>query len=85
VVAIYDFGIAAAVLPAVVAASKGFKDSVYRSLFKACFTANVIAAVIQVSSNNNKLLYIDGWVMGLAFLALWTMLLLNRQTIVSKS
>jgi hypothetical protein len=83
--AMYDFGMAAAVLPAVTAAGKAIKSSVYHSLFMAGWSAIVIGGVIQVSSNDIKLLYIDGWVMGLVYLALWTSFLLNRRAALGKA
>ena len=73
---IYIFGLAITVLPAIDALASRFRDG-YAMLVHYGFIVQVMAGVILLTSTNPLVLYIDGWVIGIVYLLLWTSLLFS--------
>lgn len=77
--ALYIFGISLTALPAINALASKFGKIHYAHLVQYGFTALVVGSVILVSSVNTTLLYLNGWVMGIVYLVLWTSLVLHSK------
>jgi hypothetical protein len=76
---IYIFGLGLTVLPAAAALASRFNNSGYGRLIHYGFIAQVMGGIILLTSNNILVLTIDGWIIGLTYLLMWTTLLFNQK------
>ena len=70
VVAMYIGAFAGALLPAVNAVAGQMKDATLKTITRVGFTAIIIGGVVLVSSLDDDLQTINGWIMGIAFVSL---------------
>lgn len=70
IVAMYIGAFAAALLPAINAVASQLKDKVLRGITRLCFTVLAIGGIVLVTSLDDSLQTINGWVMGLSFITL---------------
>jgi len=81
---LYIFALMIAGLPAVDLLASKFK-SYYSSLVRYIFIIEVVGGIILITSKDLQALYIAGWIMGLAYLVLWTSLLFSKKAWASIS
>lgn len=74
----YIFGLVITSLPAIYAVASKFK-SYYASLIRLCFPIEVIGGIILITTTDSQVLYLTGWIMGIAYFALWSPLLFGRK------
>jgi heme/copper-type cytochrome/quinol oxidase subunit 4 len=70
IIALYIGAFAAALLPAINAVSQQMKDKSLRAVTQLGFTILAIGGIVLVTSYDDSLQTINGWVMGLTFVAL---------------
>lgn len=80
---LYIFGLTLTALPAIDALAATF-TSWYASLIRYGFIAQVAGGIILITAAdsgaaNTLSLYLAGWIMGLSYLALWTVFLLHKK------
>lgn len=73
----YIFGLALTALPALDLVASKFKPS-YSALVRYGFITEIMGGIILITTTDTQVLYIIGWVMGAAYLALWSTLLFSR-------
>ena len=73
------FGLALVALPAINVLASKFTQPSYSVLVRYGFIIQVMGAIILITSTNNTLLYIAGWVIGIVYLLLWTTLLFSKK------
>ena len=76
---IYIFGLALTALRGIDALASKFTDPFYARLVRYGFTIQVMGGIILLTSTDTLALYIDGWIIGTVYFALWTLLLFNRK------
>lgn len=74
---IYIFGLMLTALPAIDAVASKF-DHPYSKLVRYGFITEIAGGVILITTVDTQVLNIIGWVMGAAYLALWSILLFSR-------
>ncbi|MFC1622718.1 hypothetical protein ACFL1Y_01870 [Patescibacteria group bacterium] len=73
------FGLAMIALPAVSNLASKFSNPGHSALMHYGFIVQVMGAIILIASTNNTLLYVAGWVIGIGYLILWTVLLFSKK------
>jgi hypothetical protein len=76
---IYIFGLALTVLPATYALASKISNPYYSRLFEYGFIIQVMGGVLLLTSTSVGVLYINGWIIGLTYLWMWTSLLFGRK------
>ncbi len=74
----YIFGLAIASLMALNAVAPKFKG-IYATLIWFCFVIEVIGGIILITTTDSQVLYLAGWIMGLAYFALWAPPLFDKK------
>lgn len=74
---VYIFGLLLSALPAIDAVASKLEHS-YSSLVRYGFITEVAGGIILITTTNTQVLYIIGWIMGAAYLALWSILLFSQ-------
>lgn len=74
---IYIFGLTLTALPAVDAVASKFEHS-YAALVRYGFIVEIAGGIVLITTVDTQVLYIIGWLMGAAYLALWSVLLFSR-------
>lgn len=74
---VYIFGLALTAFPAIDIVASKFKDP-YSMLVRYGFIVEVAGGIILITTVDTQVLYIIGWLMGVAYLALWSILLFSR-------
>lgn len=74
----YIFGLVITSIPAIYAVASKFK-SYYASLIRLCFPIEVIGGIILITTTDSQVLYLTGWIMGIAYFALWAPLLFGKK------
>ena len=75
---LYIFGLALTALPTIDSVASKFKHP-YDALVRYGFIAEVVGGIILITTIDAQVLYISGWVMGAAYLALWSILLFSKR------
>lgn len=75
-VALYIFVLSSAAFPAISAVAKRMTPR-YAIIVRGGFIAEVMGAIILIISYDTILLYINGWVISIAYVVLWTSLLFS--------
>ncbi len=76
---IYIFGLALVALPAIDALASKFIQPAYSRLVRYGFIAQVMGGIILITSTNTLLLFINGLIIGVVYLLLWTLLLFSKK------
>jgi hypothetical protein len=76
---LYIFGLALTVLPATYALANKISNSYYSRLFEYGFIIQVMGGILLLTSTNITVLYINGWIIGLTYLVMWTSLLFGKK------
>lgn len=76
---VYIFALLLTSVMAINAVASKFKG-VYSAVIRFCFLIQVIGGIILLTTTDTEVLYLSGWIMGTAYVALWAPLLLNKKT-----
>lgn len=74
----YIFGLVITSIPAIYAVASKLKGY-YASLIRLCFPIEVIGGIILITTTDSQVLYLTGWIMGIAYFALWAPLLFSKK------
>jgi len=78
----YIFGLVITSLPAIYAVASKFR-SYYADLMRFCFPIEVAGGIILITTTDTQVLYLTGWIMGIAYFALWAPLLFSKKAWVA--
>lgn len=73
----YIFGLVITSLPAIYAVASKFK-SYYATLIRLFFPIQVIGGITLITTTDSQVLYLMGWIMGIAYFVLWAPLLFSK-------
>jgi len=76
---IYIFALALTALPAIDAVASKLVQPAYSRLVRYGFIAQVMGGVILITSTDTLVLFINGWIIGIVYLLLWTSLLFSKK------
>lgn len=76
---VYIFGLLLAAVPAIEAVASKFNHT-YSWLVRYGFLAEVAGGIVLITTTDTQVLYIIGWIMGAAYLALWSILLFSKNS-----
>lgn len=74
----YIFGLVITSLPAIYAVASKFR-SYYADLMRFCFPIEVAGGIILITTTDTQTLYLTGWIMGIAYFALWAPLIFSKK------
>ena len=74
----YIFGLVISSLPALNLVASKFKN-MYGMLIWFCFVIEVIGGIILITTTDAQVLYLSGWIMGIAYFTLWASLLFSKK------
>jgi hypothetical protein len=75
---LYLFALAFATIPAIDMIATKFKNP-YAALLRYGLIAEIVGGIMLITSRDEQVLYLTGWVIGLVYVALWGTLLLNKK------
>lgn len=75
---LYIFGLVITSLPAIYAVASKFRNY-YADLLRFCFPIEVAGGIVLITTTDTQVLYLTGWIMGIAYFALWAPLLFSKK------